>query len=68
MNGWLQHNGWLLTDIRMEQVSDYGWVGTARYEPCPQPPSDTCHTGSSEAEQKPAPHPHSEDTTGTGHD
>ena len=35
---------------------------------CPQPPSDTCHMGSSVADQKPAPHPRSEDTTGTGHD
>jgi hypothetical protein len=36
--------------------------------PCPAPPADTHHTDSSEAEQKPAHHQPSGDTTATGHD
>jgi hypothetical protein len=38
------------------------------HAPCPTPPAATHPTDSSEAEQKPAHHPHSEDTTAIGHD
>jgi len=31
-----------VTKMRTIQMSDYTW----KVEPCPQPPSDTCHTGS----------------------